>query len=122
MTSPYLSPELAYVTARYAAVAPYRKVAALLSELLPVDGTQHVSTVCNRTLRVNAQVVQSPHPTPIASAPHQSACSRHFRPHRHLMTASVYRHVHAEALRDWQNEFCNQVGWVSRPYDTPATG
>ena len=40
-----LSPELAYVTARYAALAPFGKVAALLSELLPLGGTQHASTV-----------------------------------------------------------------------------
>ena len=33
-----VAPELAYVTARYAALAPFGKVAALLSELLPVDG------------------------------------------------------------------------------------
>ncbi|MGI4941085.1 MAG: ISKra4 family transposase [Janthinobacterium lividum] len=54
-----LSPELAYVTARYAALAPFGKVAALLSELLPVGGAQHASTVRNRTLRVGAQVVQA---------------------------------------------------------------
>jgi hypothetical protein len=33
-----VAPELAYVTARYAALAPFGKVAALLSELLPVSG------------------------------------------------------------------------------------
>jgi len=56
-----LSPELAYVTARYAALAPFGKVAALLSELLPLGGTQHASTVRNRTLRVGAEVVQAAH-------------------------------------------------------------
>jgi hypothetical protein len=54
-----VAPELAYVTARYAAVAPFGKVAALLSELLPLGGTQHASTVRNRTLRVGAEVVQA---------------------------------------------------------------
>jgi len=34
-----VSLELAYVTARYAALAPFGKVAALLSELLPLSGT-----------------------------------------------------------------------------------
>lgn len=53
-----VAPELAYVAARYAAIAPFGKVAALLSELLPVSGTQHASTVRNRTLRVGTQVVQ----------------------------------------------------------------
>ena len=32
-----VAPELAYVTARYAAVAPFGKVADLLSELLPIS-------------------------------------------------------------------------------------
>ena len=34
-----VAPELAYVTARYAALAPFGKVADLLSELLPVSGS-----------------------------------------------------------------------------------
>ncbi|MDQ2802851.1 MAG: ISKra4 family transposase [Pseudomonadota bacterium] len=54
-----LAPELAYVTARYAALAPFGKVAALLSELLPVSGTQHASTVRNRTLQVGKEIVQA---------------------------------------------------------------
>jgi hypothetical protein len=54
-----VAPELAYVTARYAAMVPFGKVAALLSDLLPVSGTQHASTVRNRTLRVGAEVVQA---------------------------------------------------------------
>ena len=47
------------MTARYAAVAPFGKVAALVSELPPLGGTQHASTVRNRTLRVGAEVVQA---------------------------------------------------------------
>jgi hypothetical protein len=54
-----VAPEFAYVTARYAALAPFGKVAALLSELLPVSGTQHASTVRSRTLRVGTEVVQA---------------------------------------------------------------
>ena len=54
-----VAPELAYVTARYAALAPFGKVAALLSELLSLDGVQHASTVRNRTLRVGAETVQA---------------------------------------------------------------
>src|SRR5215217_7287440 len=64
-----LAPELAYVTARYAALAPFGKVAALLSELLPLGGAQHASTVRNRTLRVGAEVVQAH----AAEAPDQPA-------------------------------------------------
>jgi hypothetical protein len=55
-----VAPELAYVTARYAALAPFGKVAALLSELLPMSGTQHASTVRNRTRRVGEMVVRQP--------------------------------------------------------------
>ena len=55
-----VAPELAYLTARYAAVAPFGKVAALLSELLPLGGAQHASTVRDRTLRVGTEVAR-PH-------------------------------------------------------------
>ena len=53
-----VAPELAYVTARYAALAPFGKVAALLSELLPISGAQNAGTVRNRTMRVGEAVVQ----------------------------------------------------------------
>jgi hypothetical protein len=52
-----VAPELAYVTARYAALAPFGKVADLLSELLPISGTLNASTVRNRTMRVGETVV-----------------------------------------------------------------
>jgi hypothetical protein len=52
-----VAPELAYVTARYAALVPFGKVAVLLSELLPLSGAQHASTVRNRTRRVGEKVV-----------------------------------------------------------------
>src|SRR6476661_8224110 len=52
-----VAPELAYVTARYAALAPFGKVAALLSELLPISGAQNAGTVRNRTRRVGEKVV-----------------------------------------------------------------
>ncbi len=55
-----VAPELAYVTARYAALAPFGKVAALLSELLPVGGAANPGTVRNRTRRVGAEVVRPP--------------------------------------------------------------
>jgi hypothetical protein len=77
-----VAPELAYVTARYAALAPFGKVAALLSELLPISGTQHASTVRNRTLRVGAGVVQghaaetSTRPTAQAGRPRRGRARR----------------------------------------------
>ncbi len=55
-----VAPELAYITARYAALAPFGKVAALLSKLLPMSGTQHASTVRNRTRRVGEIIVRQP--------------------------------------------------------------
>jgi len=53
-----VAPELAYVTARYAALVPFGKVATLLSDLLPMDGAQNTGTVRNRTLRVGTEIVQ----------------------------------------------------------------
>jgi hypothetical protein len=46
-----VAPELAYVTARYAALAPFGKVADLLSELLPISGARNAGAVRNRTMR-----------------------------------------------------------------------
>ena len=63
-----LAPELAYVTARYAALLPFSKIATLLSELLPVGGAQNTGTVRNRTLRVGQNVVQQ-HVTETAKHP-----------------------------------------------------
>ena len=55
-----VAPELAYVTARYAALAPFGKVADLLSELLPVSGAPNASTVRKRTMQAGKAVAQ-PH-------------------------------------------------------------
>src|ERR1700712_3320927 len=63
-----VAPELAYVTARYAALAPFGKVAELLSELLPVSGAANAGTVRNRTMRVGEAVVQPNLPTPAEPA------------------------------------------------------
>ena len=67
-----VAPELAYVTARYAALAPFGKVAALLSELLPISGAQNAGTVRNRTMRVGEAVVQ-PHAAKTAEPTAQAA-------------------------------------------------
>jgi hypothetical protein len=40
-----VAPELAYVTARYAALVPFGKAATLLSELLPISGAANAGTV-----------------------------------------------------------------------------
>jgi hypothetical protein len=62
-----VAPELAYVTARYAALAPFGKVANLLSELLPISGAQNAGTVRNRTMRAGEAVVR-PHAAETAEA------------------------------------------------------
>ena len=86
-----VAPELAYVTARYAALAPFGKVADLLSELLPISGAANAGTVRNRTMRVGEAVVQ-----PIVTTTEKPAgpvvvgldggyvCSRHRRDERHF--------------------------------------
>ena len=61
-----VAPELAYVTARYAALAPFGRVAGLLSELLPISGAENAGTVRNRTRRVGEKVVRR-HATEIAT-------------------------------------------------------
>lgn len=63
-----VAPELAYVTARYATLVPFGKVAAFLSELLPMGGAQNTGTVRNRTLRVGQEVVHQ-HVTESAKQP-----------------------------------------------------
>jgi hypothetical protein len=63
-----VAPELAYVTAKFAALAPFGKVATLLSELLPMGGAQNAGTVRNRTLRVGEKVLQQ-HSTGTAKRP-----------------------------------------------------
>ena len=40
-------------------MVPFGKVAALLSDLLPLGGALHASTVRNRTLRVGAEIAQA---------------------------------------------------------------
>ena len=67
-----VAPEFAYVTARYAALAPFGKVADLLSELLPVSGAHNAGTVRNRTMRVG-QAVAQPHAAKTADAAEPSA-------------------------------------------------
>ena len=51
-----MAPELAYVTAKFAALAPFTKVAELLAELLPMGGAINGGTVRNRTRRVGERI------------------------------------------------------------------
>jgi hypothetical protein len=67
-----VAPELAYVTARYAALAPFGKVADLLAELLPVSGAPNASTVRKRTMQAGKAVAQ-PHAAKMETARAASA-------------------------------------------------
>ena len=40
-----VAPELAYVTAKFAALAPFARAAGLLAELLPIGGAVNAGTV-----------------------------------------------------------------------------
>ena len=53
-----MAPALAYVTAKFAALAPFGKVADLLAELLPVGGGVNAGTVRNRTRRVGERIAR----------------------------------------------------------------
>jgi len=79
-----VAPEPSYVTARYAALAPFGKVAVLLSELLPINGAQNAGTIRNRTLRVGEKVMrqhatetaQRAQPAPTGGAPFRGDCGQ----------------------------------------------
>jgi hypothetical protein len=91
-----ISPELAYVTAKFAALAPFARVADMLSELLPIGGAVNAGTVRNRTLRVGMKitkvapaVLQRPEATDVAPAVVVGldggyVRSRHRRPERNF--------------------------------------
>jgi len=101
-----VAPELAYVTVRYAALAPFGKVAAFLSELLPMSGARNAGTVRNRTLRVGTEIVQeylvetAQQPTAQAAGPVVVGLdggyvrSRHWRDERHFKVV-VGKVIHA---------------------------
>jgi hypothetical protein len=51
-----VAPELAYITAKFAALVPFARVGDLFAELLPVSGAPNAGTVRNRTMRVGATI------------------------------------------------------------------
>ncbi len=53
-----IAPELAYITAKFAALAPFARVADLRSELLPIGSAVNAGTVRNRAMRVGATVAK----------------------------------------------------------------
>lgn len=51
-----VAPELAYITAKFAALVPFARVGDLFAELLPVGGAPNAGTVRNRTMRLGATI------------------------------------------------------------------
>src|SRR5665213_1225090 len=54
-----ITPELRYITAKMAALMPFRKVADFLGELLPLSAQATASTVRNRTMKVGRRLQKS---------------------------------------------------------------
>jgi len=105
-----VAPELAYVTARHAALVPFGKVAILLSDLLPMDGAQNTGTIRNRTLRVGQDVVRQHATGSVKHPPAQTAGpvvvgldggyvrSRHRQEERHFEVVAG-KVIHAEGAQ-----------------------
>ena len=138
-----VAPELAYVTARYAALVPFGKVAAFLSELLPMSGAQNTGTVRNRTLRVGQDVVHQDVTGSVKYSPAQAAGpvvvgldggyvrSRHRQDERHFEVVAgkvidahgcQHRFAFARNGQATASEAFQQALAVAGVYaDTPAT-
>ena len=54
-----ITPELRYITAKMAALMPFRKAADLLGEFLPLSAQATASTVRNRTMKVGRRLERS---------------------------------------------------------------
>ena len=133
-----VAPELAYITAKFAALAPFARVADLLSELLPIGGAANAGTVRNRTMRVGATVTKlTPACAPMLDADAVTPAvivgldggyvrSRHRRPERNFEVIAG-KVLDAEGV---QHRFCLRpqwrvcgavrtcagAGWRARPY------
>ena len=133
-----LAPELAYVTAKFAALAPFAKVADLLAELLPVGGAVNAGTVRNRTRRVGERIARL---RPEGAADHAVTPavvigldggylrSRHRRPERNFeviagkalsLDGSQHRFAFARNGNS-MSEFANAVVSAGVRLGTPAT-
>ncbi len=63
-----ITPELRYLTAKMAALLPFRKAADLLGEFLPLSAEATASTVRNRTMKVGRRLQRSAEALVAASA------------------------------------------------------
>ena len=136
-----MAPELAFVTAKFAALAPFGKVADLLAELLPVGGAVNAGTVRNRTRRVGERIARlrpagAPDPEIDAVTPAVVIGldggylrSRHRRPERNfeviagkVLNLDGSQHRFAFARNgDLANEFANAIVSAGIRLGTPAT-
>ena len=136
-----MAPELAYVTAKFAALAPFAKVADLLAELLPVGGAINAGTVRNRTRRVGEQIARLPPegtadpdidavtPAVVIGLDGGYLRSRHRRPERNfeviagkVLNLDGTQHRFAFARNGYSmSEFANAVVSAGIRLGTPAT-
>jgi hypothetical protein len=136
-----MAPKLAYVTAKFAAIVPFGKVADLLAELLPVGGAVNAGTVRNRTRRVGERIARlrpagAPDPEIDAVTPAVVIGldggylrSRHRRPERNfeviagkVLNLDGSQHRFAFARNgDSANEFANAIVAAGIRLGTPAT-
>jgi len=136
-----IAPELAYVTAKFAALAPFGKVAAFLAELLPVGGAVNAGTVRNRTRRVGERIARlSPAgaPDPVIDAVTPAVVigldggylrSRHRRPERNFeVIAGKVLHLDGSQHRfafarngNSAREFADAIVSAGIRLGTPAT-
>src|SRR5208282_3291551 len=136
-----MAPELAYITAKFAALAPFGKVADLLAELLPVGGAVNAGTVRNRTRRVGeciARLSPAGAPDPEIDAVTPAAVigldggylrSRHRRPERNFeVIAGKALNLDGSQLRfafarngNSAREFADAVVSAGVRLGTPAT-
>ena len=136
-----LAPELAYVTAKFAALAPFAKVADLLAELLPVGGAVNAGTVRNRTRRVGERIarlrpegaadpdIDAVTPAVVIGLDGGYLRSRHRRPERNFeviagkalsLDGSQHRFAFARNGNS-MSEFANAVVSAGVRLGTPAT-
>lgn len=136
-----MAPELAYVTAKFAALAPFAKVADLLAELLPLGGAINAGTVRNRTRRVGEQIarlrsegaadpdIDAVTPAVVIGLDGGYLRSRHRRPERtfeviagKVLNLDGSQHRFAFARNgDSVSEFANAVVSAGIRLGTPAT-
>ena len=136
-----VAPELAYLTAKFAALAPFARAAGLLAELLPIGGAVNAGTVRNRTRRVGERMARlhpagAPDPDIDAVTPAVVIGlnggylrSRHRRPERNfevvagkVLNLDGSQHRFAFARNgDSANEFAEALVTAGVRTGTPAT-